>query len=84
MFVGVGAGFGSPAECLVQCRDTVDCQYFTYYERDGVCFSFINCKNFTSALCQDCISGDVECSDVECNLAGELNYLLITLLNDYQ
>ena len=58
------------AACLNFCKGQPGCQYFTFYENEGGCFSFLSCTNLSTEGCTDCISGDVECEDQQCDLQG--------------
>ncbi len=47
--------------CLETCQESVDCNYFTFYEEDNSCLSFANCVTFSTDTCTDCYSGDRSC-----------------------
>lgn len=53
------------------------CQYWTYYENEGACFSFVSCSNLDPTDCDGCISGDVECQERQCDLQGQCDGSLV-------
>ena len=44
------------------CRETDSCRYFTHYGHDKTCLALGNCVNFSSGSCQDCVSGNENCT----------------------
>lgn len=69
------------ADCLNFCKETAGCQYWTHYHSDKACFSFVECTNLSVATCQtlgDCISGDKECIEAQCDLAGQCDGGLVS------
>ena len=61
----------SAERCLQDCKTTDGCQWFTYKEHDGsVCELFESCEYFSNDDCDNCISGQVSCSESECNSKG--------------
>jgi len=49
-------------ECLEECRDFPDCNYFTYFEESHKCDGFEACVEFTDVCFFDtCYSGSTQC-----------------------
>ena len=42
--------------CLDYCNATLECNYFTHYSSDNVCFALNTCGTFVED-CTDCVSG---------------------------
>ena len=55
----------------------VGCQYWTFYENEGACFSFVSCSNLDPTECDGCISGDVDCQEKQCDLQGQCDGSLV-------
>ncbi len=65
-----GANLGSEdlqteAECLQQCKDLQECQWFTYDQIDGVCYLFSDCGDLDTAgdCAGACWSGQKPCGE---------------------
>ena len=56
--------------CLDHCVETPKCKYFTHYSADNVCITHEGCPQFDTT-CQQCVAGQVECSDARCGITGE-------------
>ena len=60
----------SPQQCLVQCKQTQGCNWFTLNPFFNHCELFSDCLTFSEASCPECISGEVGCSAYNCNIPG--------------
>ena len=61
----------SAIECLTDCKAQPGCNFYTFNpELDNLCELFDDCGNLTIAGCTECVSGHVNCSDVQCGLIG--------------
>lgn len=69
---------GSPSECLEFCRGKPECQYYTHYESQQSCFAFHNCSEVSDDDCDDCVSGDVECENLTCDVSGKRAEIMMT------
>ena len=49
-------------ECLEYCQTVEECEWFTFYESESLCESFSNCTSIDAEDCDDCISGQKECT----------------------
>ncbi len=47
--------------CLEMCQQSGDCEYFTFYEEDHSCLTFVNCLTFSTNSCTNCFSGESSC-----------------------
>ena len=73
LYIGIAVR-ETDVDCLHFCKDTAGCQYWTHYDSDQACFAFVECKDLSVSTCSaegDCVSGDVECEDAQCDLAGQ-------------
>ena len=62
-------------------------KWFTYKKHDGsVCELFESCEYFSNDECDNCVSGQVSCSESECNRQGVNGSLMIRsqVLNDIE
>ena len=50
----------SKEECLVACKETKGCRWFTYHNPTSACVLYKTCDDIYS--CTDCVSGEVRCS----------------------
>jgi len=53
------------SECLSKCKETIDCEFFNYYETGGAknsCNGLANCGFYSSDTCIDCYVGKKSCS----------------------
>ena len=55
----------SQNQCLEQCQSDPDCKWFTYFPEGKTCHLFASCDSLDEEICQDCISGQAECSGVK-------------------
>ena len=69
--VGFTGGVSSSQECHEFCQMTPNCNYFTHYKSDDLCFAFLNCNTFSGTGCNDCVSSEVNCPDLQCDVEGE-------------
>ena len=69
----------SPSKCLAFCQSNSQCNYLTHYEDLGACLAWIDCQTF-SQDCQDCVSGDQDCPDLECSVQGSCIGTLVDLI----
>ena len=61
----------SALECLNDCKAQPGCNFYTFNpELDNLCELFDECENLTTAGCTECVSGNVNCSGVQCGLMG--------------
>ena len=59
---------------------TTDCLWFTAYDSDDVCGLFKDCEEVNAASCPQCVSGEVACSALQCDLPGQCEGTLIHLV----
>jgi hypothetical protein len=59
------------SDCLNYCKETGNCNYFTYSTEDDICFLMEDCDLISNGECSSCVSGDVTCPDTVCNAQGE-------------
>ena len=38
-----------------------NCNHFTHYATENVCWAYESCINFSTETCLDCVSGDADC-----------------------
>ncbi len=57
-------------ECLGNCKNTTDCQWYTYLQSPNECELFRDCDTVSTDNCPSCISGEVNCTINECGLNG--------------
>ena len=64
-------------DCLNDCKDNMDCQWFTFEGSGNSCLLFSDCKTLSNVKCQNCYSGQRTCQpQLECDLNGicEVSY----------
>ena len=67
----VNVGFGlsdSVQECHKFCQGTTDCNYFTHYSDESLCFMFLDCAEFPGSNCTDCVTAEVTCDNLQCDI----------------
>ena len=57
-------------ECLKECKDVLDCKWFTYNPDGQVCEFLNDCDEINDKNCQNCLSGQATCPINQCNLSG--------------
>ena len=57
-------------ECLKECKDVLDCKWFTYNPDGQVCEFLNNCDEINDKNCPNCLSGQATCPIYQCNLSG--------------
>merc|ERR1712241_1301873 len=62
------ASTNSSAECLVQCKESAECSWFTHNEPDNFCAIYQTCDSIDASVCPECISGQRSCK--VCELPG--------------
>merc|ERR1712117_750216 len=73
--VGTLLGFASTAsitECLVQCKETANCTWFTHNGPDSFCAVYETCESVDATACPECISGERSCPVTNWGLVCEL------------
>lgn len=45
--------------CLQDCKNALDCQWFSWDQRVDKCLLFENCTQLTTEGCETCISGKI-------------------------
>lgn len=66
----------SASKCLADCQQDPTCSYFSFFEETGVCSLYETC-DFSDA-CTGCVSGDSDCSGVQCDVVVRPLLLLST------
>ena len=57
--------------CLNDCKDNMDCQWFTFKGSGNVCLLLSDCITVSTENCQDCYSGEKTCQPkLDCNRNG--------------
>lgn len=59
-FAAPPAASSSENQCLVQCKETSGCQFYTFDPANGLCLFYEDCASLNVA-CADCLSGEVTC-----------------------
>ena len=55
--------------CLAKCKASESlCNWYTFYSTKEMCFLYKTCGHFEP--CDACLSGEANCSDVECDIIG--------------
>ena len=57
-------------DCWRHCKDVRACSWFTYYKDTRLCASLSTCLRLDSENCEDCISGEEQCPEYNCNIRG--------------
>ena len=57
-------------ECLKECKEDLDCKWFTYNPDGQVCEFLNNCDEINAESCPNCLSGEATCPLYQCNLQG--------------
>ena len=57
--------------CLTFCKNTTECNYFSYQTSTKICIAYKDCDNLSAASCPDCTSGHANCSHRFCFLPGQ-------------
>ena len=68
--VGFNSSNGTTT-CYDFCQDTPDCNYFTNYPSESLCFAFSDCIDFSTENCPDCTSVEADCPPLECDANNE-------------
>ena len=64
-------GAGSATDCLQDCKDFPGCQWYSFKERSKtICELFSDCNEISTNDCDHCVSGQVQCDLINCNLPG--------------
>ena len=50
-------------ECLQECKQISDCQWFSYYPNGLLCEIFKNCVEIDPEICQTCVTSEKTCGD---------------------
>ncbi len=58
-------------ECLDDCKDYDGCNWFSYQPQGKLCELFANCNEISVDDCLDCVTGEVTCDDLQCNIPGQ-------------
>ena len=58
--------------CLEMCQQQEDigCEWFTYYAPTKHCITLSACLRLDNSSCSDCVSGQRECPEFQCGVAG--------------
>ncbi len=48
-------------ECLKLCQEDKDCEYFTQFDLENVCYGFASCEDLSTDTCELCYSGNTSC-----------------------
>ena len=62
-------GAATYSECQINCQQTSDCNFFTFYEENSFCKLLFNCSAVDDALCSNCYTGEPGCE--LCGQEGE-------------
>lgn len=62
-------GTSSISECQTACKQTEDCNFFTFDDADNFCALYYNCSSIDDTTCTDCYTGQKDC--LICSQAGE-------------
>ena len=60
----------SSADCLNACKESAFCNEFTFYGAEQICVMFETCPGVSADNCGDCVSGEAECGDQQCDIDG--------------
>jgi len=53
----------SGVDCLHECKEDVNCAWFTYTGNDKVCSLFLDCNDFDTTSCSSCLSARKQCEE---------------------
>ena len=69
--IGLSPGDSTYNECLDFCKETPNCNYFTYNEDTLSCLAYDSCPTLSTNTCNNCYSGQTYCNYyVQCGLPG--------------
>ena len=60
--------FSSKSDCIQFCKDTTDCEWYSYDFQDNFCLTLTNCTSLDD--CATCVSGEVSCEAYTCFVPG--------------
>ncbi len=55
----------SELDCLNQCKEIADCNWYSYDKSDNACLLLGNCEELDDTGCTSCNSGQKPCSDTD-------------------
>ena len=56
--------------CLDLCKNTDNCQWFTYIAYASLCELLQDCPQLDESNCAECVSGEVACEAPKCDVQG--------------
>ena len=56
--------------CLDLCKNTDNCQWFTYIAYASLCELLQDCPQLDESNCAECVSGEVACGAPKCDVQG--------------
>jgi hypothetical protein len=59
-------------DCRKRCQSLLNCAWFTYFQKTSYCQLYKNCFLLDLVSCQDCLSGEKDCSapQLKCSMTG--------------
>ena len=69
-------------QCLEQCQNDVDCNFFTYDSDDNLCYLLANCTQINTTTCPNCYSGEKDCPNEVTRY--KINHFLATKIQNFR
>ena len=71
-------------ECLKQCQEEPDCEWYTYNPDGQICEFLEDCYEINDESCPNCVSGESSCPLYQCNVQGLCihGYIIHSLTTD--
>ena len=65
-------------DCILKCRGTQQCEYYTHNADKKFCYLFDGCQNTSISNCENCVTGFKECPlSSECDTKGRCEGILL-------